>query len=961
MHGFKSFANRVEIPFDNTINVVIGANGSGKSNISDGLCFVLGRLSIKSMRAERASHLLFQGTKDRKPAQQANVDIVFDNSDRGFGTDEKEVIISRIVRKNGLSIYRINNQTKTRQEVLEFLARAGIDPNGFNIVLQGEISRFVKMHSEERREIIEEIAGISIYESRKQKALHEIEKTEQKLKEVNAVLRERTAYLRNLEEERKQALKFKELEKTIKNCKATILKRGIEEKEKQLELLNKDTEKNRKFREKVRIEIEESNSEIASVESKINQINQYIQKTTGLERETLSDEITELNVKIASDSTKKENFEKRLSENETRKTELENNIEDTEKELEHLKKESPAVSKRQEQLRHKKKELEEAKEQKEHFYSMQTEFNSIQDRIKDRERTFESYKSESKVIFNQISSLSNDLKFHTSSECEVRNEYLKKALSEKEDKIKHLHNEKINFEKSISIEEFEIEKSRKLVSNIPNSEICPLCKSLLTPEHRKHVGGEAESRITFSEKKIFELRRKSEEITDFLSAVESDVASIKKELSECITEIFKLKTIEEKKGHMKRLIENEKILEKEIEVLKERRDKLEKRSFERDSIEDRYEKIFFEMQELSSRTDENLDIEILHKEREIESITNLIRGIEKDRIELQKEIVRLSSSLKENTFILSKKQKELVALDEKFKKMYSERTELQEKTRQMNILIVNKQNIINRFDEAINNLKIEIARFSAEVESLEFELKEFGEISFIQGGIQVVKERLERSEKEIFAIGNVNLRALETYDAIKSEYEKIASKAEQLKNEQEEIMKVIQEIDTKKKKTFMRTFDSINELFTKNFSELSTKGKAFLEIENKDDIFSGGVTIAIKVAKGKYFDVTSLSGGEQTLVALSLIFSIQEFKPYCFYIFDEIDAALDKRNSELLATLFRKYMKRGQYIVISHNDSIISGANIIYGVSMNQGVSKVITLKLSEGNGNGVVVEEVKN
>jgi len=94
---------------------------------------------------------------------------------------------------------------------------------------------------------------------------------------------------------------------------------------------------------------------------------------------------------------------------------------------------------------------------------------------------------------------------------------------------------------------------------------------------------------------------------------------------------------------------------------------------------------------------------------------------------------------------------------------------------------------------------------------------------------------------------------------------------------------------------------------------------------------------------------------------LSLIFSIQEFKPYCFYIFDEIDAALDKRNSELLATLFRKYMKRGQYIVISHNDSIISGANIIYGVSMNQGVSKVITLKLSEGNGNGVVVEEVKN
>src|SRR3989344_4103821 len=87
--------------------------------------------------------------------------------------------------------------------------QAGIDPNGFNIVLQGEIAHFVKMRSEDRREIIEEIAGISVYEMRKQKALHEIEKTEEKLKEVSAVLRERTSYLKNLEEERKQALRFR--------------------------------------------------------------------------------------------------------------------------------------------------------------------------------------------------------------------------------------------------------------------------------------------------------------------------------------------------------------------------------------------------------------------------------------------------------------------------------------------------------------------------------------------------------------------------------------------------------------------------------------------------------------------------------------------------------------------------------------------------------------------------------
>ena len=158
-------------------------------------------------------------------------------------------------------------------------------------------------------------------------------------------------------------------------------------------------------------------------------------------------------------------------------------------------------------------------------------------------------------------------------------------------------------------------------------------------------------------------------------------------------------------------------------------------------------------------------------------------------------------------------------------------------------------------------------------------------------------------------------------------------------------MKIIEEIDRKKKRTFMRTFKGINELFSSNFSNLYTKGKAYLEIENKDDIFSGGVNITIKLTKGKYFDVTSLSGGEQTLIALSLLFAIQEFKPYHFYIFDEIDAALDKRNSERLSSLLKKYMQSGQYIIVTHNDAIISDSNMLYGVSMHEGVSKGFKFK----------------
>ena len=138
----------------------------------------------------------------------------------------------------------------------------------------------------------------------------------------------------------------------------------------------------------------------------------------------------------------------------------------------------------------------------------------------------------------------------------------------------------------------------------------------------------------------------------------------------------------------------------------------------------------------------------------------------------------------------------------------------------------------------------------------------------------------------------------------------------------------------------------LNEIFTRNFSQLSEKGQVYLEIENKIDPFVGGINITVKTGHGKYLDVKSLSGGEQTLVALSLIFGIQELSPYYFYILDEIDAALDKRNSARLSTLLQKYMQKGQYIIISHNDEIISNATRLYGISMHDGISKVVTLNV---------------
>ncbi|MEK6823275.1 MAG: AAA family ATPase, partial [Nanoarchaeota archaeon] len=143
MEGFKSFGKRTEFVFGPDFNCVVGPNGSGKSNIIDAVCFVLGKTSAKSMRATSSANLIYNGGKTHAPAKQAEVSIVFDNTSKVFPTPEEEVKITRVVHSDGHSKYKINNKTRTRQELLDLMSLAKINPDGHNIVLQGDIVRLV--------------------------------------------------------------------------------------------------------------------------------------------------------------------------------------------------------------------------------------------------------------------------------------------------------------------------------------------------------------------------------------------------------------------------------------------------------------------------------------------------------------------------------------------------------------------------------------------------------------------------------------------------------------------------------------------------------------------------------------------------------------------------------------------------------------------------------------------------
>ncbi len=162
--GFKSFCGRKEISLLEGLNCIMGPNGSGKSNVAEAICFVLGKASRKDLRAERLGDLVYTGGKRLPPSKFAKVTIILDNKNRRFPVDEDEVRISRKVDKEGRSLYRVNGKRQTREYVKSILSPANIDPDGYNIVMQGEIGKFIDLSTEERRKIIEDLSGISIYE-----------------------------------------------------------------------------------------------------------------------------------------------------------------------------------------------------------------------------------------------------------------------------------------------------------------------------------------------------------------------------------------------------------------------------------------------------------------------------------------------------------------------------------------------------------------------------------------------------------------------------------------------------------------------------------------------------------------------------------------------------------------------------------------------------------------------------
>ncbi len=946
IQGFKSFARKTEIPFENAMNIIVGPNGSGKSNIADALCFVLGRMSIKSIRAAKAANLLFSGNKNYKGVTEAYVELVFDNADGAFSINSTEVSIKRVVRRNGLSIYKINNETKTRQELIELIAQAGIDPNGFNIVLQGDITSFVKMGPDERRRVIEEVAGISIYETRKVKSLHELEKTDEKLKEVSAILREKNAYLKNLEKDRQDALNYQRIEQLMKKCKATVLSKTIKEKEKEIWSIEKALENNKKEIDDRKAKSRSKEVDIRSLQEKINEVNKNIQLSTGEEQEILHKEISELKSILGGTVARKENFENRIEQNKEKELNLKEKLKELDIEIQKMHNSSPEIKKQQGALKEIQEKFDILEKQRRTFYITKSELSTLENKKEEKNRLIIGYNKELEIIERNLNQIFSEIKYEKSISglTTLKDKTISERINLKE-KRTSIEKEILELEKTNAILIQAVTRERKLKGDIIGLDICPMCRNKITEEHRCYVIDSSNGKIKNADEEIIKNTEKKKQLSEETNTIMDKTSLLEQKQRELEIDLMKIKNAEEKKENIKRIITNKKEAEDSLIELNKRINELKLKFEELKNVEERYEETRLKIQEFSIM-DVDIDTNVALKQRELERIKSEIKTIVRDSEGTQVELNVILEKLQENDKILNKKELEEEKLYEKFQKLYTDRNELQDQQKAVETFVMGIQHEIRNFEEKAGAINIQRAQHHAQLENLKFEFKDFETTEQVSMTIEQAREKIQESQIRLGQLGTINLKAVEIYEQVKSACDQIAEKMNTISQEKEKIMKIISEIDKKKKKSFMTTLDALNNLFTRNFTQLSKKGEVFLDIENKEDPFAGGLSIIVKVGKGKYFDISSLSGGEKTLVALSLIFAIQEHKPYCFYIFDEIDAALDKHNSELLAALIKRYMLAGQYIIITHNDALISEATTLYGVSMQEGLSKVISLKI---------------
>ncbi|MFI3300649.1 MAG: chromosome segregation protein SMC [Candidatus Gastranaerophilales bacterium] len=397
-----------------------------------------------------------------------------------------------------------------------------------------------------------------------------------------------------------------------------------------------------------------------------------------------------------------------------------------------------------------------------------------------------------------------------------------------------------------------------------------------------------------------------------------------------------------------------------LTLVQEKIEEVEKLINDKDlkDLKEKTEGVEFEIKRLqtnlmNAENDKNeLNRQISFHQNLIETKQDEIVNIEHNNVKLEQD----KSRYKEEIVVLNKKlevlHEQILEIEEKLGKLLKERDEIN-----ADLIELEKQKHIRNADieriaEQIESFKSRRRELEPQLETARIELENTGvEISKLEPveiSIEEITSKIQRLEKRMNELGDVNMRALSAYDEVLARQSDLKQQIETLSNERKEILGRMQGYEQLKKETFLKTYNNINENFKDVFHRLS-EGEGRLCLECPEDPLAGGMTIIAQPRDKKEQRLEGMSGGEKSLTALAFVFAIQKYMPSPFYAFDEVDASLDTMNVERIAQMVKNQAMDTQFIVVSHRKPMIESANRTIGVTQKEkGITKVTGIKLRE-------------
>lgn len=923
LFGFKSFADKTHLDFSDGITSLLGPNGCGKSNIVDSIKWVLGEQSTKTLRAGKMEDVIFNGTDTCKPLQMAEVTLVINNEGNHLNIDQSEIEIRRRIYRSGESEYYLNKNRVLLKNIRELFFDTGVGKSAYSILEQGKIDQILSTRPEDRRYIFEEAAGISRFKVQGKEAKRKIEKTEENIAQVDAILREVKRTYETKKTQAAKCIKYNELNKEKFTLEVDVQLSTVQS---YLMLVDSNKEKLKEVEQ----ELINKQASMSGLDTEIEDLKNDLQKLVSRRIEIQ----TEL---------------KRLEEEHKGKQEFLNLLNNHYREA--------LISKQ----------------------SALDKANAIKEKLEDDERVIVEKKAKIEKLRQEYEDVEADIvknqKLLTKAQSLIVSQ--NEEITQLEEKIENLEN-------SYSVLS---EDLKKITDFIVVELEEKLGKSGYNIQEREKIRSEIDSIIQYILNSLTEQKSMIEKISTLgvkaiISKIEQDkdlniknLTALKDLLKKYdlvipifIDDFIKTDGLVSKKRQMDEKIKNNRkdvsISRNQITYLRNENEKLAKQC---DEIKENIYDLKVTQQQITGYIGEHqVAIDTIKRqigqtkleysdrlaesnmaEEKAKNAQLKIRETESEMEEIANSGIELSGELGERVTAIEELNETISIKQNQKTDSFNNLNSLRRKKDQLELQIEGiHQSISNIYTSFFEN-------YSKSLKEYEDRLKE--EL----GEPKILRNRLDDVKKELSRLGYINQMAEDEFNEAKQQYDFLNEQINDLLKAKSDLEEVVNTITKESEEKFIKTYKEISNNFQEMFRRLFGGGRAELKLSDPENVLESGIEILAQPPGKKLTTLSLLSGGERSMTAVGLLFATYQVKPSPFCILDEIDAALDDRNIGFFLSVLEEFSQDSQFIIITHNKHTVTGSRTLLGVTqIEAGVSKTVGYKIGVEEGSQVILTE---